>query len=71
MNLNLRAFLQLLKEDFDNNQARMAKELGINRTHINRIITTKGKCAGAIVCGAIIKYCDKNKLDFRDYIFLL
>lgn len=71
MRINIRTFLQLLKERFNGNQSKMAKVLGMSRPHINKIIKTKGRCAGIVACGAIIKYCDKNGLDFRDYIFLL
>lgn len=69
MILNIRALLRLLKEAFDNNQSEMARVLGVQRTHLNKVLRSNGKGAGATICGAIIKYCNKNNLDVNDYIF--
>ncbi len=69
MILNMKALFRLLKEVFNNNQSEMARVLGIQRTHLNKIFKNNGKGAGATVCGAIIKYCNKNNLDVNDYIF--
>lgn len=70
MEINMGAFITLLREKFDNNQAQMAKTLGISRYQLNMIVKHKGKNAGKKVIGALIKYCDDNNYDFRDYIFL-
>lgn len=69
MIVNMKALFRLLKEVFNNNQSEMARVLGIQRTHLNKIFKNNGKGAGATVCGAIIKYCNKNNLDVNDYIF--
>lgn len=70
MEINMGAFVTLLREKFENNQSKMAKTLGISRYQLNMIVKHKGKNAGKKVIGAIIKYCDDNNYDFRDYIFL-
>lgn len=70
MKLNTRKTKQLLKENFNNNQTEMAKTLGIERTHLNKVLNNGGCGAGGILCGAIIKYCENNGLDFREFIFL-
>lgn len=69
MIINMKALLKLLKEAFDGNQSEMARVLGVQRTHLNKVFRNNGKGAGAVICGAIIKYCQKNKLDVNDYIF--
>ena len=57
MELNVGAINILLREKFDGNQAKMAKELGISRFQLNSILKNNGKNAGKKVIGAIIKFC--------------
>lgn len=71
MEVNMGAFNTLLREKFNNNQAEMARMLGISKYQLNMIINSNGKKAGKKVMGAIIKFCDANKYNFRDYIFLI
>nr|DAM73435.1 MAG TPA: DNA-binding transcriptional regulator [Caudoviricetes sp.] len=70
MEINMGAFNTLLREKFNNNQSEMAKVLNISRYQLNMIINHNGKNAGKKIIGAIIKYCDSNNYNFRDYIFL-
>ena len=71
MEINMGAFNTLLRERFNNNQSEMAKALNISRYQLNMIINHNGKNAGKKIIGAIIKYCDSNNYNFRDYIFLI
>ncbi len=70
MKINLGAINTLLREKFNNNQAEMAKQLGISRYQLNTILNHNGDCAGKKVIGAIIKFCKNNGYNFEDYIFL-
>lgn len=70
MTPNIKALLILLEEKFDNNQSEMARVLNVERTHLNKMFKCNGKGAGATICGAIIKYCNENNLDYTKYIFL-
>lgn len=70
MKVNMGALNTLLREKFDNNQAKMAEELAISRYQLNTILNKNGKGAGKKVIGAIINFCEKNNYDFKDYIFL-
>lgn len=70
MKLNSKAIKKLLKEKFDNNITLFAKEINVDRTHLSRVIRSNGNGAGAVVCGGVIRYCNKNNLDYKDYIFL-
>ena len=70
MEINIEELERLLKEKFNGNQTAFAEATGLERTHVNKVFKSRGKGAGAIFCGAIIKYCDKNNLDYKKYIFL-
>lgn len=70
MEVNIEALEQLLKEKFNGNQTAFAESMGLERTHVNKVFRNNGKGAGAIFCGAIIKYCNNNNLDYEKYIFL-
>ncbi len=70
MEVNIEALEKLLKDKFNGNQTAFAEATGLERTHVNKVFKNKGKGAGAIFCGAIIKYCNENKLDYQKYIFL-
>lgn len=70
MEVNIEALEQLLEEKFEGNQTAFAEATGLERTHVNKVFKNNGKGAGAIFCGAIIKYCNANNLDYQKYIFL-
>ena len=70
MEINIENLEKLLRENFFNNKSLMARTLGIEVSHIIKIFKNKGKGAGAKVCGALIKYCEDNNLDYKEYIFL-
>lgn len=70
MKINTKNLKKLIKEEFEDNQTLFANTLKIDRSHLNKIINSDGNMAGAIVCGAIIKYCEIHNLNYRDYIFL-
>lgn len=65
------AFNTLLREKFNNNQAQMARTMEISRHQLNMILRHNGKNAGKKVIGAIIKFCENNSYNFKDYIFLV
>lgn len=70
MEVNMEAVKKLLEEQFNNNQTLFAQSLGLERTHVNKILKNNGKGAGALFYGALINFCNENKLNYKDYIFL-
>lgn len=70
MEVNIEALRKLLEEKFGGNQTAFAEATGIERTHVNKVLKNNGKGAGALFCGAIIKYCSENNLEYTNYIFL-
>ncbi len=47
MTPNIKALIQLLETQFDNNQSEMARAFQVERTHLNKIFNNNGKGAGA------------------------
>lgn len=70
MEINMGAFITLLREKFNNNQAEMARNLKISKYQLNIVLKSSGKNAGKKVIGAIMKFCEENGYDYKDYIFL-
>lgn len=70
MEVNIKNLEELLKDKFYNNKSLMARTMGIEVSHITKVFKGKGRGAGAKFLGAIIRYCEENNLNYRDYIFL-
>lgn len=70
MKINAKAVNELIKIKFNNNQTLFANEINVDRTHLNRVLKANGNGGGAVICGGIIKYCEDNNLNYKDYIFL-
>lgn len=69
MEINIENLEKLLKEKFFGNKSLLAKTLRLEVSHVNKVFNNKGRGAGAKFCGAIIKYCEVNKLNYKKYIF--
>lgn len=69
MEVVMEALEKLLNDKFEGNQTLFAQKLGLERTHVNKVFKSKGKGAGAVFCGAILKYCKDNNIDAEKYIF--
>jgi hypothetical protein len=69
MEANKNKIQDLINEKFNGNKSAFAKAIGVERSQISALIN-HGKCVGAKFYGGLIAYCEQNKLDFRDYIFL-
>ncbi len=70
MEINISKLESLLVSNFDNNKSLMARKLGIETSHLNKVFHNNGRGAGAKFCGAIMKYCEENDLDYKQFIFL-
>lgn len=70
MELELKTFKKkVLKEKFNGNQRQCAIGLNISPEFLNKIIKQKCK-AGTLFLGKLKLYCDKNNLDFNNFIIL-
>lgn len=68
MEVNIAEIKKLLEHEFNGNQRKFSKILKIDRTHLNKVLNSNGKCAGKKFCGAIIKYCIDNNLNYKNFI---
>lgn len=69
MRPNTKALKKLIDEKFNGNKAAFAREIGVERAQVSKIVRY-GTYAGAKFYGALIAYCERNGLDYRDYIII-
>ncbi|WP_018250288.1 helix-turn-helix domain-containing protein [Orenia marismortui] len=69
MEANIVAIKKLIKNRFDNNITSFSDSIGVSRSLVSQIINGSTEPKDKFFC-SIIKYCDKNELDFKKYIFL-
>ena len=70
MEINLEVFIDvILKGMFKNNQRKCAESMEVSAVFLNKILKRKVN-AGATFLGKLKKFCDTNKLNFDDFIFL-
>lgn len=70
MRVNIVNLNKLIKERFRGNKTFFAEILEIDRCYLNQILNGKINNNSSKVCNAIIKFCERNNLDYKDYIFL-
>ena len=69
MRANVSNIKKLIDEKFSGNNALFAKTIGVERSQVSTLLNHGGS-VGAKFFGGLIAYCDLNKLNFREYIFL-
>lgn len=70
MELNIDAVLVLIKEKFRNNKTWFAEEIGVDGSYLNSILNGKAIKHSPKVCNGVINYCNKNNLNYKEYIIL-
>ena len=69
MELNLEAIKEHIKQKYRNNYTWFAEAIEVDESYFNQIINEKKPSNSNKVCNAIIIYCEKNNLNYKDYIF--
>jgi hypothetical protein len=69
MEVNRVAVNQLIDERFNGNKAEFARAIGVERSQVSLIINT-GRGAGAKFYGGLIAYCEREGLDYKNYIII-
>lgn len=69
MRPNISAIQELICKKFNGNKAEFARIIGVERSQISKIVN-HGSGGGALFFGGLILYCEKEGLDFKDYILL-
>lgn len=67
---NIEAIKELIKERFRGNITWFAEEIGMDATYVSTILNNPDKRKSDRFCNLVIKYCELNNLDFKNYIFL-
>lgn len=62
---------KLIKERYRGNQSWFASDIGINVSYLNEIMNKRKSAKSNKLCLAIIKWCEKNKEDYKKYIIFL
>ena len=70
MKINIQKLQELIKEKYRGNQTFFAEDANIDRSYLNQLLNGKITNNSPKVCNAIINYCEKNNLDYKEYIFL-
>lgn len=69
MYLDKTKVVQLMNEKFEGNYNAFSRTLGVNVAHLHRFLNTDGSKAGPKMLGAVAQYCEKEGLEFNNYIF--
>lgn len=59
----------LIDTKFQGNQSKFAKAIGVDRTQVCMLLNHK-KYAGAKFYGGLLAFCEKEDLNYKDYIIL-
>lgn len=59
---------ELIKEKFHDNNSYFSKEIGVGREYISAILNRRTSADSPKFCNALIAYCEKNNLDYKEYV---
>ncbi len=66
---NISAIQKLIIEKFNGNKAEFARVIGVERSQISKIVNHGSGC-GSRFFGGLILYCEREGLDFKDYVLI-
>lgn len=69
MKPNIAEIQKLVNERFCGNKAAFSNVIGVDRAQVSKILKS-GTGAGARFFGGLLAYCEKEKLNFKSFIFL-
>lgn len=70
MRVNVSSLSNLIEQKYRGNQSFFAEDAGIDRSYLNQLLNGKIDSDSPKICNNIIRYCEKNNLNYKDYIFL-
>ncbi len=59
---------ELIRDKFHDNTSYFANEIGVNREYVSAILNGRKNENSPKFCNALIAYCEKNDLDYKDYV---
>lgn len=70
MQVNIENLKKLIDEKYRGNNSFFADEAHINRSYLSQLLNGSISNNSPKICNDLIKYCEKNNLNFKEYIFL-
>lgn len=70
MRVNVCNLSTLIEQKYRGNQSFFAEDAEIDRSYLNQLLNGKIDSNSPKICNNIIRYCEKNNLNYKDYIFL-
>ncbi|MBQ8292378.1 MAG: hypothetical protein IJX78_01070 [Bacilli bacterium] len=70
MRVNVSNLSSLIDKKYRGNQSFFAEEAEIDRCYLNQLLNGKIDSNSPKICNKIIRYCEKNNLNYKDFIFL-
>lgn len=70
MRVNIQSVKELIRERFRGNSTWFSEEIGVHSTYVSTILNNPEKSQSDKFCNSLIRYCELNNLDFKEYIFL-
>jgi hypothetical protein len=67
--LNKEKVRKLMDEKANGNYHEFSRQMGVDVSQLHRVLNTGSK-AGPKFLGKLMRYCQDNNLNFKDYIFL-
>lgn len=71
MEVNIEEVKALIRDMYRDNQSWFASDIGINSSYLNEILNLRKSSKSNKLCVAIIKFCEKRKMNYRRYIIFL
>lgn len=70
MKVNISKLSDFIDKRYRGNLTFFAKEAEIERSYFNQMMNGKVNNKSPKICNQIIRYCEKNNLDYKEFIFL-
>lgn len=70
MRLNIKAINELIETRYRSNVTWFAEEIGVNRAYLTMILNGKQRDNSTKVINHLVLYCQKNHLNYKNFIFL-
>ncbi|MBQ2937584.1 MAG: hypothetical protein IJE05_01690 [Clostridia bacterium] len=61
----------LIENKFHGNNTYFAKEMGMGREYVSAILNERINADSPKFCNALIAYCERNNLDYREYVRII
>lgn len=68
MEANIEEIKMLIQSEYRGNQTWFAEDIGINPSYLSEIINKRKSAKSNKLCLAIVKWCEKEKRDYKKYI---